>query len=287
MILGNGEFYFCPDAKTLADTVTRGWDKYCSIDELGIETEMEVKKKMTACRGVKRTVKSVNRMMGLKYKLKLNELGPKQLQLLYFANPLADGGIGQSSNFRMASSGANIPLGNLIGAVAGRWYQMRSQLGVDLTDLETVGGITSTLAIWGASNNSLTLVPEVDYKIDMKLGLIMFRKDVGLTAQVFTLTAAGFPAINDTNAPDQYMRKMTPFTKASHRGMGRLYVYDDDEKNPLALKHMNFACQLTTASGPTFGDDFATMDVEIEVLDIVASEIFCRPDRDVFDRISW
>lgn len=279
MVLGNAEFYFAPDAKNLTQAEASGWQKYCSIDEVGMETETEVKEKAVKCRGLERTVKKVTRLIGLKYKLKLNELGPKQLQLLYFAEPLVNGRRLGSDNERLMRSTFMTPQ---MDWPAQRWLQIYDLDGTELTDLSFYGELKSTIR----KNDEVLLHEGVDYAIDRKKGLIQFRNQHDDTFFLFEDWEAPPIAPNQAGFDADYMRKVRPYTKANHRGMGRLVVYDDDEINPVALRHWNFHCALTTVGGPTFGEDFATMEVEIEVLDGVMSEVVMRPDKDVFGRMT-
>lgn len=284
MIIGDAEFFFSPDASSAAAALASGYQKFCAVDELGLSTETEVKSKSIACRGQKRKVKSVNRMMGLKYKLTLAELGPKQLAMVYFGDPdytFADAAHnGQAALVATAGTPWNFDVANGGTAYkAGRYMAVRSAAGKEVTDL-TALTLTGADAQYGAAGNSTALVEGIDYSVDLKTGLVTFSRAINGDVITPTITAKAI-----TSDSDEFLTRIRVMSKATHKGMARLYVWDDDAKSNLALRHTDFHCQVTVSTAPTFKDDFATVEIEVEVLDIVPSDIYCRPDVDLFDNV--
>lgn len=287
MIIGDAEFYFCQGAGSIADARARGWQKYCAVEELGIATETEVKSKSIACRGQKRKVKSINRMMGLKYKLTLAELGPRQLALVYFGDANYNFGNEQPNNIQaalVAVAGTPFNFDVTAGGTQyelGRWLALRNAAGKEVTDL-TALTLTGGQAHYGVAHNSTALVEGVDYSVDMKTGLVAFAYAIDEDTITPTITAKAI-----TQSSDEYLARIRVMSQATHQGMARLYVWDDDAKSNLALRHLDFHAQVTVSSAPTFKDDFATVEIEVEVLDIVPSDIYCRPDVDVFENVIY
>lgn len=285
MIIGDAEFFFCMGAGSVGEARARGWQKYCAVEELGIATETEVKSKSIACRGQKRKVKSVNRMMGLKYKLTLAELGPRQLALVYFGDADYDFGAEQANNVQTALvAAAGMPFNfDLTDGGSdyqlGRWVALRNVAGKEVTDL-TALTLTGGQAHYGVNHNSTALVEGVDYSVDMKTGLVSFSRAIDEDTITPTITAKQI-----AQGSDEYLARIRVMSQATHQGMARLYVWDDDAKSNLALRHLDFHAQVTVSAAPTFKDDFATVEIEVEVLDIVPSDIYCRPDVDLFENM--
>ena len=274
----DSEFFFAPNARTSAQARQIGFDKYCAIEKAGSSVETDTKTKRLPCRGAMTEVKNTNRLMALMYQLTLAEVGPKAIQLQYFADRDYNWGAETADNTQSALAAIegnpyNFDIANSGNAYThNRWLPVLTTAGVEITDLEVLT-LVGTQSVYGPAGNSTTLVEGIDFEVDHKSGL--FRLSRSVSDDVITPHITCQEILQTS---EEYMKKYKVFSKPTMRGIGRLQLFDEDD---LFVKHDDFFCEVKVTEGWQASEDFATVGVEVKVLDInQSSNIYCRPDVD-------
>jgi hypothetical protein len=244
-IAGHIKFLFCEAVYAKPAALAKGYTDMGNF--LGMETKSEAAKipVLSAFGGVVRETRNIPGQIKSGYDLRTCEIADsRKLKFALFGTALED--FAQPALADVAVD----PLGFAAAAPAilHVWYPLIRQ-GKQLRELTAVTfpGMTE-----GA-----------DFLADAKRGLVRFINAATLPAAAIIPTVS-CPAIAAGN-PLQ-MRRMKPMTKSSWRGYARLYVFDQDEVQPLAMAHEDFSCEVSLSSPFNIaGDSLSEMKLLVSV----------------------
>ena len=143
--------------------------------------------------------------------------------------------------------------------VAGTPYYVKTVLTDTYALALTSGGATIDLTTNGSGLFVNTgLVEGTDYECDLVLGRIRL-----ITTQTVTVYAyVTGPAV--VAGDDDYYRRLIPLDNPTRSGMGKLIVYDQDDRNKVVWQHWGFSCEvmidsLSALDGQKFGEQMFTV----------------------------
>lgn len=124
LLLGTGEFSFCENASSVADTIAKGWLDFGNVMAFTPDIKPSKTQHVGSYRGVRKVDRQVITQIQTNYKLKLDEWNLENVRILFGASDTT----GFTQGALSAASGAVLGF-TAVPAVIGRWY-----------DLMTAGG---------------------------------------------------------------------------------------------------------------------------------------------------
>ena len=242
LLIGNGEFSLSLGASTPAQAAVLGFRDFGNIKAFQIDSGGDDKEHFGSYRGILRRDDLRKQKLKLSYKITCDEWTPNALKFLFYGltgNPYTRSAIAAVAGTQIAfSNGA--PSNPLL------WYDILDSTGARVRDLVAVTFTTKTEG--------------TDFQLDYKLGRVQF-----LTAQTAnvtpTITAAAVAVGGATS-----MATMTPLSQNLFEGIGRLVVFDEDDKQQVVLEHADFGCQVEiTGSADVKADDYSDLALMVSI----------------------
>lgn len=278
IIHGTGQMFAARGAETEAAAIAAGLEDFQLIDEIGITTRADIREKMVTLRGQRRLGKASSKMTEESYTVTLGQLGFRNTAMLYNANPDRDWGSEAADNIQTGLSAVAGSAWDFdessdgVANVAGRWYPVLNSSGVRVKDI-TALSLAGTLSAYGAAADGTALAEGIDYKLDGKLGMVQFLRAIDDDVITPTITSKTITA-----ADKEYLKKLVPGERAFIEGMFCIYFWDDDDDDNLALCHEYFLGRLSPNTGPSFNDEYVTVQANLKVLE--EGRVLARPDGD-------
>jgi hypothetical protein len=249
LLLGYGEFSFCPDALTTVQAVAEGYIPFGNIKAFTPKPEVSKLVHHGSYRGRKLLDLIVATQSETSYALSCEEWKRSLLELLFGASV----GDGHTQVELSADDADAILFSDDNPSSANRWYDLTAS-GKRIIDIQSV-----TIA---------GLEEDDDFEVDRLLGKIRFLLDQ--TADVIPVVTA--PEI--TSSDSNFMPSLLPGEKTSRLGIGRLTCFD---RLGVVFDHREFLCELSAeVSSQVDGDKFAEMTITVSVMAALPGEIYCR-----------
>jgi len=149
---------------------------------------------------------------------------------------ISDTTVGRVNGDAIVFTGGVMPTGLTAGQI---YYLINVVASTSYKLALTVGGSAVTFSDNGSGlfvNSSL--VEGTDFEVDLDQGRIRL-----ITTQTTTLYPyVTGPAV--VAGGDNYMRRMIPLDNPTRSGMGKLLVFDQDDRNKLVWAHTGFSCEV-------------------------------------------
>ena len=230
--IGQAEFYFCPTVTTKAAADLAGYRRYRDVSASKITNSAKFVEHYSTTRGIR--VKDQNYVSEalIGYEFTLDEFNRDAMRTIFMGSDTTN----LLQTTESTANGDSLAF-NVTPSDPTRWYQI-CKSGVPIVECTVV-----TVA---------TLTENVDFELDLRLGLIRF---------ITTQSAARVPVYTCatiTSASATYMYGITPLTNVMQAGMGRVVWWNDNNANKKQLDHTGFSCQLSlNAMGSVSSDKFA------------------------------
>ncbi|EIP99450.1 hypothetical protein OpiT1DRAFT_03967 [Opitutaceae bacterium TAV1] len=255
-IVGTVQLLFAEGAATRAEALAKGFTDLGNF--LGMETKGEAAKVpvQKAYRGKLRESRNIPGLMKQGYDLRTCEIADaRKLKFGLMGTPLgnfAQPALADVAIDPLDFSPAEPPAQARPPAVLHTWYPLLRN-GVQVRELTAV-----TIP---------DMTEDVDFMVDKKAGIIRFINAATLPSVVITPTVSA-PLINGAS-PNGLVR-LKPMTKASWSGYFRLYVWDQDDRQCLAMAHEDFSGEISPSSPfNVAGDALSEMKILVSVGDDV------------------
>lgn len=241
LFLGTGEFSFCEGAETLAEALPKGFMDFGNVRALTPNVESTKVVHKGSYRGKLKRDKQIVTEHNLDYVLRCDEWKQSNMLILF-------GGTAAAQHTQLVKTAANA---DAIAFSAGtpadpdKWYQIAFS-GVHYMHLTTV-----TIA---------TLTEGTDFVLDLLLGRIRF-----LTAQTASLVPVVTSAVITTGSVNS-MLGITPLDTITHRGLGRLTLYDQNDDTHIVLDHRDFVCEISLENvGEINGENWTELQIRVTI----------------------
>ncbi len=243
------EFHFANGAAAATAAATfavGGFTPFGNIVEITPQIDTQKVEHVSANRGAPRKDREDITRSQIQFKIKTDEFN-KLVQKIMLGG--SDG-----TNFSQAiqsAASADVLAFGTTAAVIGNWYDI-TVLGARIRNISAL-----TIA---------SKVEGTDFVVDQLTGRIMF-----LTAQTANLTpVVTAPAITAGSTAAFYGIK--PGTTVKLNGVGRLFLFDQDDQNTVFADYQDFTCQITLDSASAFSaTSFADLTFTVLVTDTVGN----------------
>jgi hypothetical protein len=243
LILGTAEFYFSPGAISATDAKKKGFVDYGNILSVSLAPNVTKQEHKASRRGIRVTDRTAITETKLQYTLKLDEIDREKL---YFAL-LGSEAKSLSQAALTAAVGLPIVLSATSPSKDNVWYDLAS------SDGKRVSKITEL--ILEATDE---LVEGVDYELDNLLGRVRFLQPQSGTIS----TTISAPAISESEA----MKGINPLTQAVRKGYAQLAIFDDNHRDKVVYRHVDFSCEISFNAINEFdGQNFSELTLDVLV----------------------
>jgi len=245
LLLGTGEFSFSEDATSEADAATRGYRDLGNVKAFSLQPESSPLEHEGSYRGIKRVDRRKITKIKHGYLLTVDEFKDLVMWLAFFGAA----GAGFTQTAAATANGDALPFGTT-AAVIGLWYDLRIA-GARVRNITTV-------TITGKAEGT-------DFILDKLTGRIRF-----LTAQAANLVPV-ITAPQITSASVEYLKTLTPLTKTTRSGFGRLAVFDENSP-AVVFEHTGFSCDIALEGQPNIdGDNFSDLQIKVQITGTVGT----------------
>lgn len=245
LTIATAEFSFSHNATSAADAQARGYLDLGNIKSINPGTEPTKQEHFGSYRGIRRSDKTVVTQDKISYKVVVDELNKKNLEIL-----LGGTSIGEFSQAALTAAAGTVLGFTATPAVIGKWYDILTAAGAQLRRLTTV-----TIA---------TKVEGTDFELDLTLGRVRF-----LTAQAADLTPT-ITCAAITSGSATGFENFTPLLEAVKTGYGRVVMFDTQSGETVVYDHYGFNCDVAVDSVSDIdGEKFTEITLTVTVKDVV------------------
>lgn len=254
-VVGNAEFLFSPNSRTLSDANTNGWIPFRNLATAKLKPLIQTQEHMMARRGVNTRGKTSVSEIGLQIMLEAHDINFDALAVALGSSSIQGGKQEDGTNQASAACAAVTIDQNNYREI---WYPIKTAGGVQLRNITSssfVGSITGTL-----SAN--------DYEVDVRNGLFRVVRGLTIPENVTpTCAADGFNSASRLTG-DVAARQVRK------TGLGRFAVFghhgDDATGMPYAeLIYNDFSCDIAIDGSVDIDPGSAsTVSLQVDITDL-------------------
>ena len=261
---GTGEFLWSRGARTAAEAQLTGFQSFGNIKQIEAQTSSETKDHYQSYRGKKVLNSTHVTQFEIRYNITVDEMDARNVGILVYGDPDYDFGSDGADNAHAGltnATGTPLVFGSTNPVVVYNYYDLLDANGNRLIDLTAVS-LVGKLSQYGDAQDKTALIEGVDFDVDKKNAMVKFLRSFSADTITPSLSTSAV-----TSASTNYMTKLKPLQQGYLSGMGRIFIYDQDLENNLALSHRDFFAHLSIDGNVSLAsDDFAEMTLKLSVL---------------------
>lgn len=260
-VVGTGEFFFCPNARTLDQAREIGWVKFQNLANAKISPEIEFQEHMIARRGVNTRGAVHVTSHGLSLMLEAHDISFASLAVLFGGSSKRGGK--QEDGTNQASAACEV-ISSVPANYMEVWFPIKTTAGVRLKNLTSASFVGP-----GAT-------PVTDYELDSRNGMVRFKS--GLSAGDDVTPTAAADGFNSEAA----LQGDTALRVLRKSGLGRFVVFSQEGDEATGLPYApflwnDFSCEITV-EGSTDVDPStpSNINIKVDVSDLVGTAYIQR-----------
>lgn len=252
-VIGNGEFFFSPNSRTLTEARTNGWVRFSNLTVAKLKPQIETNEHTMARRGVNTRGKTTVAEIGLQIMLEAQDVNFASMSVL-LGSSSKQGGKQEDGTNQASAACAVIAVDD--ANYHGIWYPIKTTAGVQLKNI--------TAATFVGSGT----IPLDDYELDKRNGLVRFLRGI-TTPQNVTPTCAADGFNSEARLTGDVVGRLV-----RKSGLGRFVVFgqegDDATNLPYAdIIYNDFSCDVAIEGSSDIDPKSAsTISIQVDVTDL-------------------